>query len=358
MALSPDSRTRDLRLQVWCWEYRALCDLQQSGLCELFPSKQWGQQKVSQGLGQICASNAANASETNPRAVQDPRRLRQKEAEISKVWMLFFYRLHQFFFFAFNINTKMYDNIRGRLYLLSADAWLIRCCSGKLNQWDLKLTLLIIIKCSSVLPHKHKTKKTCFFCQVIVMLCEKVSTGELAMKGTPGVMTWVKMSLPSPCPPNLTDSLSVVLDSLFCCIREISFTHKWDFSHKLFWLGSNPMCFMRASSVYICVHSGGLAERLNKLQRRQRSAVSFWRHQSLSDTSAVTGEPHKPTSSATLKSYLALLHPRGSLLTVNFDFWFSKQAWFFFGMWWNGAATLRKCQPYVIVELWTVNLNM
>uniref|UniRef100_A0A3Q3X8Y9 Uncharacterized protein n=1 Tax=Mola mola TaxID=94237 RepID=A0A3Q3X8Y9_MOLML len=34
--------------------------------------------------------------------------------------------------------------------------------------------------------------------------------------------------------------------------------------------------------------SGGLAERLNKLQRRQRSAVSFWRHQSLSDTSAVT----------------------------------------------------------------------
>uniref|UniRef100_A0A3Q3WUH6 Uncharacterized protein n=1 Tax=Mola mola TaxID=94237 RepID=A0A3Q3WUH6_MOLML len=37
--------------------------------------------------------------------------------------------------------------------------------------------------------------------------------------------------------------------------------------------------------------SGGLAERLNKLQRRQRSAVSFWRHQSLSDTSAVTGDP-------------------------------------------------------------------
>ncbi|XP_029930865.1 DNA repair-scaffolding protein [Myripristis murdjan] len=31
--------------------------------------------------------------------------------------------------------------------------------------------------------------------------------------------------------------------------------------------------------------SGGLAERLNRLQCRQRSAISFWRHQSISDTS-------------------------------------------------------------------------
>ncbi|XP_059201162.1 DNA repair-scaffolding protein [Centropristis striata] len=34
--------------------------------------------------------------------------------------------------------------------------------------------------------------------------------------------------------------------------------------------------------------SGGLAERLNRLQSRQRSAVSFWRHQSISDTSTTT----------------------------------------------------------------------
>ncbi|XP_041804712.1 DNA repair-scaffolding protein isoform X2 [Chelmon rostratus] len=33
---------------------------------------------------------------------------------------------------------------------------------------------------------------------------------------------------------------------------------------------------------------GGLAERLNRLQCRQRSAVSFWRHQSISDTSTTT----------------------------------------------------------------------
>ncbi|XP_023259543.1 DNA repair-scaffolding protein isoform X1 [Seriola lalandi dorsalis] len=34
--------------------------------------------------------------------------------------------------------------------------------------------------------------------------------------------------------------------------------------------------------------SGGFAERLNRLQCRQRSAISFWRHQSISDTSATT----------------------------------------------------------------------
>lgn len=34
--------------------------------------------------------------------------------------------------------------------------------------------------------------------------------------------------------------------------------------------------------------SGGLAERLNRLQSRQRSAISFWRHQSISDTSEAT----------------------------------------------------------------------
>ncbi|XP_054482904.1 DNA repair-scaffolding protein [Anoplopoma fimbria] len=33
------------------------------------------------------------------------------------------------------------------------------------------------------------------------------------------------------------------------------------------------------------LQSGGLAERLNRLQSRQRSAVSFWRHQSISDSS-------------------------------------------------------------------------
>ncbi|XP_069548023.1 DNA repair-scaffolding protein [Brachyistius frenatus] len=36
------------------------------------------------------------------------------------------------------------------------------------------------------------------------------------------------------------------------------------------------------------LQSGGLAERLNRLQCRQRSAISFWKHQSICDTSAAT----------------------------------------------------------------------
>ncbi|XP_029380304.1 DNA repair-scaffolding protein isoform X2 [Echeneis naucrates] len=36
------------------------------------------------------------------------------------------------------------------------------------------------------------------------------------------------------------------------------------------------------------LQSGGFAERLNRLQCRQRSSINFWRHQSMSDTSATT----------------------------------------------------------------------
>ncbi|XP_062383104.1 DNA repair-scaffolding protein [Sardina pilchardus] len=37
--------------------------------------------------------------------------------------------------------------------------------------------------------------------------------------------------------------------------------------------------------------SGGLADRLNRLQSRQRSAISFWRHQSTVDISTAAGKP-------------------------------------------------------------------
>ncbi|XP_047444950.1 DNA repair-scaffolding protein isoform X2 [Mugil cephalus] len=40
--------------------------------------------------------------------------------------------------------------------------------------------------------------------------------------------------------------------------------------------------------------SGGLAERLNRLQCRQRSAISFWRHQSSSDASAAATSVDRP----------------------------------------------------------------
>uniref|UniRef100_A0A3Q0SKY2 Scaffold protein involved in DNA repair n=1 Tax=Amphilophus citrinellus TaxID=61819 RepID=A0A3Q0SKY2_AMPCI len=40
--------------------------------------------------------------------------------------------------------------------------------------------------------------------------------------------------------------------------------------------------------------NGGLAERLNRLQCRQRSAISFWKHQSISDTSITPGLLDRP----------------------------------------------------------------
>uniref|UniRef100_A0A3B5M9C4 Scaffold protein involved in DNA repair n=1 Tax=Xiphophorus couchianus TaxID=32473 RepID=A0A3B5M9C4_9TELE len=42
--------------------------------------------------------------------------------------------------------------------------------------------------------------------------------------------------------------------------------------------------------------NGGLAERLNRLQCRQRSAISFWRHKSISDTSVAVLEVHEESS--------------------------------------------------------------
>lgn len=39
---------------------------------------------------------------------------------------------------------------------------------------------------------------------------------------------------------------------------------------------------------------GGLAERLCRLQNRERSAISFWRHQCLSDDKIPTGKKHNP----------------------------------------------------------------
>lgn len=101
------------------------------------------------------------------------------------------------------------------------------------------------------------------------------------MKGTPGAVMWVLnvIAIFEPPPSNLTDGY---LSSLKQTILHILFV---------------PAARVSLSSdiLYLLLHSGGLAERLNRLQRRQRSAVSFWRHQSISDTSTTaTGDPHKP----------------------------------------------------------------
>lgn len=86
----------------------------------------------------------------------------------------------------------------------------------------------------------------------------------------------------------------------------------------------------------VLLHSGGLAERLNRLQCRQRSAISFWRHQSISGTSAATaGDSHKPT----VLSTITLPFTSESPLMLNNELWFvsgmkpvCKWAWFFFSL--------------------------
>uniref|UniRef100_A0A3Q0SKM5 Scaffold protein involved in DNA repair n=1 Tax=Amphilophus citrinellus TaxID=61819 RepID=A0A3Q0SKM5_AMPCI len=91
--------------------------------------------------------------------------------------------------------------------------------------------------------------------------------------------------------------LSVVFDSWFCASENLLLHFEINISacalvrlralcefitlhHLLLW-GWGRVCVF---------HSGGLAERLNRLQCRQRSAISFWKHQSISDTSAATTE--------------------------------------------------------------------
>lgn len=90
---------------------------------------------------------------------------------------------------------------------------------------------------------------------------------------------------------------------------------------------------VKPSHLYTYLHSGGLAERLNRLQCRQRSAVSFWRHQSLSDASAIRGDLHKSTTSLTKYRFLLTLplnHHSLTLIMNRFVRLLSWQDSFFF----------------------------
>lgn len=83
-------------------------------------------------------------------------------------------------------------------------------------------------------------------------------------------------------------SLYVAPDT--CHLSVCSYTH----THTL--LEAPWAVLIYRSPSIICLppfalYSGGLAERLSRLQSRQRSAVSFWRHQSLSHAPAATGDP-------------------------------------------------------------------
>lgn len=98
-------------------------------------------------------------------------------------------------------------------------------------------------------------------------------------------------------PLNLTDGYLQSLED--CCLHHCIFhfilkqtvVHKWELGHMFC-----VSLWYYIISLHVCLfHSGGLAERLNRLQCRQRSAISFWRHKSICDTSTAvtpTGDPH------------------------------------------------------------------
>lgn len=150
-----------------------------------------------------------------------------------------------------------------------------------------------------------------------------VSMAVLMIKGTPGVMMWVLNVVAISKPPKSDRWLSLVFGGLFCCIRKsFIFICNKEFCTCLY------VCMPRESikhhHLFTSVHSGGLAERLNRLQRRQRSAVSFWKHQSLSDTSTATGDPHKPTKSSTVTLRILLTFTsQSSQFTFNVELWFA-----------------------------------
>lgn len=131
------------------------------------------------------------------------------------------------------------------------------------------------------------------------------------------------MSLPFPSPPNLLMSacsppdatVSAICESLTACFVAsgkshqkvlLSFSVKQDNLKSLMFKTRLPVCqgCTNPLSPPLLECSGGLAERLSRLQNRQRSAVSFWRHESLSSSTAETGEADRQLAMATLNTQI------------------------------------------------------
>lgn len=88
LCLFPGDSTRAFRLCVGWWEsWPGHCHPQQPRLSRLPSPNRWGHKEVSEWLGQICSGHPADASENHLQEAQNPWRLRQEEAEISKVFL-------------------------------------------------------------------------------------------------------------------------------------------------------------------------------------------------------------------------------------------------------------------------------
>lgn len=81
---------------------------------------------------------------------------------------------------------------------------------------------------------------------------------------------------------------------VFCIRKSLFFFPTVLHKHLLNYMFCLSLSHYIISPCVCLFHSGGLAERLNRLQCRQRSAISFWRHEFVSNTTAAritTGEP-------------------------------------------------------------------
>lgn len=112
--------------------------------------------------------------------------------------------------------------------------------------------------------------------------------------------------------------LSVVFDSWFCASENLLLHFEINISAcalvrllalcEFITLHHLPLWGWGACACVCVFHSGGLAERLNRLQCRQRSAISFWKHQSVSGSSAATTTTGDPRHTSPLPDHTRIIH--------------------------------------------------
>lgn len=117
VVLSAEDGAGDIRLRVRRGEYGPRRYDQQPRSWSFSLPGWWKPQAVSQQLGPVCSGTAADPSESDWQAVQDPRRLGQKEAQVPKVCSLFSSQTVQTRFF--QVTLKLTNQCMWHWYCLT-----------------------------------------------------------------------------------------------------------------------------------------------------------------------------------------------------------------------------------------------
>lgn len=138
VVLSAEDGAGDIRLRVRRGEYGPRRYVQQPRSWSFSLPGWWKPQAVSQQLGPVCSGTAADPSESDWQAVQDPRRLGQKEAQVPKVCSLFSSQTVQTRFF--QVTLKLTNQCMWHWYCLtrgeknaSCFGPGVRCLSGNVS---------------------------------------------------------------------------------------------------------------------------------------------------------------------------------------------------------------------------------